>query len=353
MLEVKTESGIKKYKEIEEDFDTFLVKADNEEIDSGIRYENSSDIVDSCEIIAKEDITANYSDWVDIKSYYKGVKVSCEDIDGKVCVSLSKYSIPEELKNEFTYEEYMVDRGTEWPPIKSSRYYKIVDADDVDLKRNVCKHIHKDFPINRYGVYQGISKNEYDELHIDYLAKRIITTSNCSNKDPIYRLFIGAYGYGYFDKDNLVDLDTIFEKIIPRAYNKLDQGDYGPSNFVRDLRSEAHFDNPNFYTYKGHRCTVIIDGKAIELSEEYRYYSYLQRHIKIKEYYERGLLPYSKMDLGNVWYGYTHRNAFEKYENNHNPVVFNGKTICDDLGAFAKKVRLQMEYFKQFDKQNK
>ena len=124
MLEVKTESGIKKYIEIEEDFDTFLVKADNEVIESGIRYENSTDIIESCKIIAKEDVTANYSDWVDIKSYYKGVKVSCEDQDGKVRVELHKTSIPEELKNEFTYEEYIFDRGTEWPAIKSSRYYK-------------------------------------------------------------------------------------------------------------------------------------------------------------------------------------------------------------------------------------
>ena len=81
MLEVKTESGIKKYKEIEEDFDTFLVKAVNEEIESGIRYENSSDIIDSCK---KEDVIAHYSYWLNIKSYYKGVKVSCENQDGKV-----------------------------------------------------------------------------------------------------------------------------------------------------------------------------------------------------------------------------------------------------------------------------
>ena len=223
----------------------------------------------------------------------------------------------------------------------------------MDLKRNVCKHIHKDFPIKRYGVYQGISKNEYDELHIDYLAERILKSNSCTNKNPIYRLFMGAYGFGYFDKDNLFDLDTIFEKIIPRAYNKLDPENYGPSNFVRELSNEAQFDNPTFCKYGGHRCTVIIDGKVIELSEEFRYYMYLQRHIKIKEYYERGLLPYSEMDLGNVWYGYTNRNAFEKYENNHNPVVFNGRTICDDLGAFAKKVRPQMEYFKQFAKHDK
>ena len=49
----------------------------------------------------------------------------------------------------------------------------------MDLKRNVRKNIHIDYPINPYGVYQGISKNEYDELHIDYLAERILKSNSC------------------------------------------------------------------------------------------------------------------------------------------------------------------------------
>lgn len=348
IIEVKTDNGIVKYEEVAEDFDSFAVKGIDKGIDGGFVYTNRLTNEPSCMIVKKDQVIARYNDWDDTYDMYKGIRVDCnEKDDGKITVSA--HNVPEELADEFTKEEYLnYARGDEYPPFEDVSYHKTVEPDDPDLKMEFTESHHKDLEIRRYGDASGLDGAERDRLHADYLAEKI-THYDGLESDPIYRLFIGSYGFAYTDDNGLVDLDTVFEKIIPAAYQKLvDEGSrYGAGNFVKELEQCA-FRNKHFRGFNNDdEYTVITDGKRAELSEEYIYYLYLQRALKIKKYHSEGVAPYAQMKLSSVWYWF--EEDYEKYSNDHNPVSFNGVTLCDDLGEYVKSIGSEMEYYIPFD----
>ncbi len=347
MLIITTNSGTEKYKVVAEDFDSFVVAGIDKPVENGFLYTNRYETEASCMIIKKDQVDEYYNEWEDTYDLYKGIRVDCYEEDGKVEIEVS--DVPEELEKEFTREEYLdYARGDNYPPFNSVRYLKTVDADDPDLKMEVCELCHKNLEVNNYGIVPGISSTDYDRLHMEYLAD-MLDKSDSGNNDPIYRLFLGCYGFAYPGENGLQDLDVIFEKIIPLAYQKLvDEGTpYGAKNFIRELGQCAFRRRIILEFNKDDIYTVLMDGKKAELPDEYIYYSYLQRALKIKKYHEAGMTPYNILDLTNVWYWFD--KECSDYLENTNPVVFNGLTLCDNLGEYVKNIRGEMEYYRQFD----
>lgn len=349
MIEIKNGNKVERYQEVAEDFDSFVVKGVDKEIEGGFTYTNAYTNEPSCMVIMKDQVTSHYNDWEDTFDLYKGIRVYCRKDKETGKITIKADNVPDELAGEFTREEYLDDaRGENYPPFKNVRFIKTIEADDPDLKLEVTKHYHRDFKVDRYGVVPGMGRSEYDRLHAEYLADRIKDYEGLES-DPIYRLFIGSYGFDYLDDKGLVDLDTVFEKIIPAAYQMLlDEGTpYGARNFVDDLercvfRGE-HF--PGFHNKEEY--TVIRDGRRADLSPEYIYYLYLQRALRVKKYHAEGVVPYSLLELSFVWYSFEEN--YEEYSNDHNPVEFDGVRLCDDLGEYVKSIRAEMEYYIPFD----
>ncbi len=318
MIEIKNGNKVERYQEVAEDFDSFVVKGVDKEIEGGFTYTNVYTNEPSCMVIKKDQVTSHYNDWEDTFDLYKGIRVYCRKDKETGKITIKADNVPDELAGEFTREEYLDDaRGENYPPFKNVRFIKTIEADDPDLKLEVTKHYHRDFKVDRYGVVPGMGRSEYDRLHAEYLADRIK------------------------DYEGL--------EIIPAAYQMLlDEGTpYGARNFVDDLERcvfrGKHF--PGFHNKEEY--TVIRDGRRADLSPEYIYYLYLQRALRVKKYHAEGVAPYSLLELSFVWYSFEEN--YEEYSNDHNPVEFDGVRLCDDLGEYVKSIRAEMEYYIPFD----
>lgn len=57
--------------------------------------------------------------------------------------------------------------------------------------------------------------------------------------------------------------------------------------------------------------------------------------------------PYTLLDLKNIYYWFERR--YDKYLARHNPVYWNNKVICDNLGDYVKEAAKELVYFKQFN----
>lgn len=342
-IEARTENGTEKYLYVDEDIDTIMVRSiDNTKLKNGFTiikkvYSGHCETM-RCKLVRKEDVTAYYDDWDETCSYFGTMRCGCNDINGRVCVAI--YNEPTEYANEFTYEEFDVDRGTEFPPLRSHRYYTIVDADDKRLKRDVIVHKHVDYAVNHYGISHGMTASEQTEALLKYLEEKL--KKGClDGSEQIYSLLLGCYGYKIPDERLSTNIDLVFNRVIPNAYiSRKNEVGYSGENFCRDL-----FNAIAYGYYEGEKL-VFENGKKQYVSIEYQYYMCLQFHLKLMELRKAGVEPYTELNLKDITHWLESR--YDKFMDKHDPVTWNGNVVCQDLGNFTRQAIKELEYFKMF-----
>lgn len=346
------EVNSEKYICVDEDIDTILVKTtDNHEFENGftiLKKEEDWQYGETinCKLVKKTDVDSCYYDWEDKKSYFGSMEVSCKETDGGIRVELLKE--PQEYKEEFKYEEYIIDRGTEFPPHETIRYYAIVDADDKRLKRDIITHYHKDYEIKKYGIYEGMSEQEYVTATVNYLIEKVGNDRGNFGFElarNLYSLFIGNYGYRIKNKFISTDIDLIFEKVITEAYSIYKcRESHGEKEFCKNLEWAIIHE----YGMRRKEDELFIEnGERIYASNEYKYYMYLRFHLKLMEMHKAGIEPYSILKFKGIMYWL--KNEYSRYKDNHNQVLWRNNLICNDLGEFAKWAMNELQYFKMLD----
>lgn len=264
------------------------------------------------------------------------------DIDGRVCVAI--YNKPTEYADEFTYEEFDVDRGTEFPPLRSHRYYTIVDADDKRLKRDVITHKHVDYAVNHYGISHGMDSLERTDALLKYLEDKT-AKGGINDTERIYSLLLGCYGFKIPDERLSTNIDLVFNRIIPNAYKTRKKEAGCSGEIFRDnlIRAIAH----GYRSYEGEKV-VFENGKKQYVSKNYQYYMCLQFHLKLKELHEKGTEPYTDLDIRNVSYWLEEK--CNEFMDKHEPVSWNQNVVCEDIGNFTKWAIKELEYFKRFER---
>lgn len=297
-VEVKTDNKVSKYYHVEHDLDTYIIKGIEDEIEDGFTYSNSCKTWTNCKQIHRDCVVAHYAEWDSVNSYYKGINVRCEDVDGRIKISTT--TKPQMNLFEFKHEIVEVDRGSEHPPAYMDVYYKIIEADDINLNRDVIEHVRKDYSLVYPGMHDDMNDSEYKELRIKYLVKKIQSDFCVRDDYPISRMCWGCYGFSIWDEEGNVDFDIIFEKIIPAAYEELKRTPYGGQNFLIKLYNEI-LGVMNLSPYNDRRWsdthTVLRDGKVIDITSDYREWCYKQCCIRVKKYYDIGVAPYCEMDM--------------------------------------------------------
>lgn len=343
-IEVGTENGTEKYLYVDEDIDTIMIRSmDNTKLKNGFTiikkvYSGHCETM-RCKLVSKEDVTAYYDDWDETHSYFGTMRCGCDDIDGRVCVST--YNEPTEYANEFTYEEFDVDRGTEFPPVRSHRYYAIVDADDNRLKRDIIVHKHFDYAVNHYGISHGMTMPERTEALLKYLEEKV-GEEGSGDSQHIYSLLLGCYGYKIPDERLSTNIDLVFHRVIPNAYiSRKNEWGYSGENFRNNLMTAI-----THGYYEGEKV-IFENGKKQYVSKEYRYYMYLQFHLKLLELHKAGVEPYIDLDFKNVsdWL----EKRCGEFMDKHEPASWNGNVVCEDLGDFTRRAMKELEYFKKFE----
>lgn len=341
------EVGTEKYLYVDEDIDTIMVRSmDNTKLKNGFTiikkvYSGHCETM-RCKLVSKEDVTAYYNDWDETHSYFGTMRCSCDDIDGRVCVST--YNEPTEYANEFTYEEFDEDRGTEFPPLRSHRYYAIVDADDNRLKRDIIVHKHIDYAVNHYGISHGMTMPERTEALLKYLEEKV--GKDCLDDfEQLYSLLLGCYGYKIPDETLSTNIDLVFRRVIPNAYLiRKKRGGYLKDYFCNGLMTAII---NGYCSLRPGEKIIFEDGKKKYVSKDYQYYMCLQFHLKLIELHKAGVEPYTDLDFKNVSYWLEKR--YSEFMDKHEPVSWNGNVVCEDLGDFTRWAMKELEYFKKFE----
>lgn len=352
IIEVDTGNQIEKYEYVSEDIDTYIVSSDDIDLShEGFiirqrQYDNSI-IKKKCKLVKKEDVKSHYSDWNETRTYFCGISCSYKEMDG--FIRISALTIPDELISEFTYEEYMQDRGDQFPPIKSHRYYKDISYDDARLQRDVIEKKHRDYIIDAHGITKEMSEHERKQLTIEYLIDKF-GNGNLAIDDfgQFSALLFGSYGYRIPDRLYSTDLDAVFDRVLPCAYELYSSGGpYAGSNFLGALGSVIvngywHLNSVGQFATN---LFWIEDGKTIHPSEDYAFFMNIQLHLKLMDKHQE--YPYTLLNLKNIYHWLNRR--YDKYLTRHNPVYWNNKIVCNDLSNYVKCAMKKLVYFKQFD----
>lgn len=353
VVEAKTRNGIEKYWFVDEDIDSFMVcSMDGTKLDDAFTIIRIYDALYGtpipgetirCKIVKKENVTACYDDWEIKNSYFGTMRCLCSDIDDYVRVEVNEK--PTEYADEFTYEEYDMERGTEFPPIHTSRYYAIVDKDDKRLRRDVITYKHVDYVVNNHGIFYGMTESQRIEAILKYLEEKV-GEGSLMGYAQMYSLLLGCYGYKIPDKKLSTNVDLVFGRVIPNAYMiRKKNGRYAGEHFCRDLIDAI---------VKGYKSCIGIgekllfeDGKKQYASMNYQYYMCLQFHLKLMEMHKLRIEPYINLDLKNV--SYELEKGCCEYMNKHEPVLWNKKIVNQDIGEYTKWAIKELEYFKAFE----
>ncbi|MBD5495710.1 MAG: hypothetical protein HDR12_15435 [Lachnospiraceae bacterium] len=372
VIEIDAGTQIEKCEYIGEDFDTCIVSSDdidlskegfvlkrrdykhvNSTIEKNSIHDDlpilnsqySMDIVNKkCKLVKKEDVIRHYDDWNNTRSYFYGMECTYKEMNGFIRIEPFRSILPHECMNKFTYEEFLIDRGDQYPPIKSHRYYIDISYDDVRFQRDVVTtKNHRDYVVDSYGITKEMSEEKRKQLLVEYLIKKI----DKRGSDGFRPLLLGNYGYRVPDKLYSTNLDLVFDIVIPRAYELCSTGDYSRSNFLRDLINGIV--NSHWLLNKGQFTSDklwIEDGKLVYPSEDYAYFMNIQLHLKLMDKLKKREYPYTLLDVKNVYHWLAC--DYDKYITRHIPVYWNNKIVCGDLGDYVKKAKKKLKYFKRF-----
>ncbi|MCM1050105.1 MAG: hypothetical protein NC433_16950 [Clostridiales bacterium] len=349
IVEVNTGTQIEKYEYISGcgDLETCIVHSDDIDLSKeGFMLEynehynygrNLRPVNKKCKLVKKKDVVKLYRDWSISRSYYCGVRCSYEKKDGFIRIEIPKVK---GLINEFICEEYY---PSEYSSLTSTRYYKNIPYDDVKFLRNVITKCHKDCAMNLHEITKETNEEKKKQLLIEYLIKTFDKRTTVNFR----QLLFGTYGYKIPDKLYSTDVDTIFDVIFPRLHElSIEPNTYKERNFLRDLSSSIV---NSHWTLTLSDSLWFEDGKRIYPSEEYKCFMNILFHLKLIEKHRNKEYPYILLGLKNNYHWLKHE-ANNQYLTNHNPVYWNDKLICDDLGNFLKEAWKELIYFKQFDK---
>ena len=92
------------------------------------------------------------------------------------------------------------------------------------------------------------------------------------------------------------------------------------------------------------------EGRVIIPYPEYSLYICLVLHLMLLKYHQKGLSPYSELDLSGVWKKLEESLKKDGLAENHNPVYHGDVLLCEDLGAFTIEALKKLVYFRRFDK---
>lgn len=335
IVEIKTNSGIERYSFVDSDIDTIMVRSiDDSEISDGfhIIYRHNSAWKEemSCKIVKKADISAHYSDRDKTEKLFGSMDACFYENNGRIRVEVHK---PTEFEEEFTYEEYMVDRDN-YPPVQLRRYYLLVDKDDKRLK-TITTHIHTDHKIDV--LPSNISEHELKEKAVQFVVQKLLSKEIDSRE--LYSLFMGCYGYRIPNKLLSTDIDLVFEKVIPDLYSEYKtQGKYAGQNFRRNLLKAIAYEN----WFIGENI-IIHDGIIESPSSEYRFFMKLQFHLKLSELHKKGITPYTELDLKDA----IHKLNEEciSYFDKHIAVLWEHNVVCEDIGKYAEMANAKLSCF--------
>ncbi|MDE6749763.1 MAG: hypothetical protein K2K21_11990 [Lachnospiraceae bacterium] len=349
IIEIDTGEKIEKYEYIGEDIDTYIVSSDDIDLSKegfilkqGKYSRNPVEI--KCKLVNKVDVIRRYDDWTKARSYFYGIRCTYKEMDGFIRIEPFESEVPQELMNEFIYEEYLFDRGDQYPPMERHRYYMDISYDDVRFQRDVITKYHDDYIVNLHGITKNMNEEERKQLLIEYLIKKI----DKRESDCFRPLLFGSYGYRIPDKLYSTDLDLVFDKVLPRAFELCSTGEHSRSNFLRDLMNSI----VNSHWSLGHKGKFASDmlwfedGKIIYPSKDYAYFMNIQFHLRLMDKHKNQEYPYNLLDLKNVYHWL--ESSYGEYMTRHNPVYWNNKLICDDLGDYVKKAKKKLRYFKRF-----
>ncbi len=336
IVEIKTNSGIKRYSFVDSDIDTVMVRSmDGSEISDGfhIIYRHNSAWKEEmiCKIVRKADVAALYSDRDKTEEFFGSMDACFHEKNGCIKVEVHK---PTEFEDEFTYEEYMVDRGGNPPPVQLSRYYLLVDKDDKRLK-TITTYIHTDHIIDV--LPSNISEHELKEKAVQFVVQKLLCDVIDARK--LYSLLMGCYGYRIPHKLLSTDIDLVFEKVIPDIYSEYKtQGKYAGQNFCRNLLKAIVYEK----WFIGENI-IIQDGIMESPSPEYRFFMKLQFHLKLKELHKKGIMPYTELDLKDAIHKL--EEGCTAYFDKHIAVLWNQNVVCEDIGKYAERAIAQLSYF--------
>lgn len=404
IIEIDTGTQIKKYEYISEDIDTYIVSSEDidlskegfvlkqkvfeskiverefnpndidwfgtksnrntvEEKSKGdtlplISVEYDSNIVEKkCKLVKKEDVIRHYDDWKKARSYFCGMNCEYKEMDGFIRIKPFKSDMPQELINEFVYEEYLFDRGSEYPPMKHHRYYKDISYDDVRFQREVVTKFHDNYMVHLHGITKDMSKEGRKQLTIEYLIEKLGAKEKFHWAGPGFEtlsaLLLGSYGYKIPDILCATDLDTVFDIVLPRVYEiHSSRNPDKSSNFINAL---IHGITNGTVSLKKKDPSIsdmfwIEDGKLVYPSEDYAFFMNIQLHLRLISKHKNQEYPYNLIYRMDRWdlrsdYYYLKRQC-DKYLTKHNPVYWNNKVVCDDLGNYVKNAMKELTYFK-------
>ena len=370
-IEVRNGTQIEKYEYFLNDFDTFIVHSDDidlsqegftlkteetyrntvisKDVYTGIptyQYEYKSNIVEKkYKLVKKENVIRHYHDWSRSSSYFYGESCSYEERDG--FIHLEMFSPPKWLKSKLKFYDYYADHG-DGPLHKCRQYYIDIPYDDVRFQRDVIRKFHDDYGINTQEIAKATNDEERKQLITEYVVKKFLRFHSLReiNFGP---LILGAYGYKIPDKLYSTDIDLVFDKIIPRIYEiELTDKYYSEFQFSSDLH---HGIWSNCYAYKNEDYfggkLWFEDGKRVYPSEDYSFFIYIKILLKLIEKFKNQEYPYVLLNPTGT-YPVLKRES-EAYLTRHNPVYWNDKVVCDDLGNYVEEALKELIYFKRFD----
>ena len=94
----------------------------------------------------------------------------------------------------------------------------------------------------------------------------------------------------------------------------------------------------------------IEDGKLVYPSEDYAFFMNIQLRLRLINKHKKQEYPYNLIDRMDRWslrddYFWFKRKC-DEYLIKHNPVYWNNKVVCDDLGDYVKNAMKELIYFK-------
>lgn len=336
IIEFRTESGADRATVVDEDIDSFIVTGSLEGRSvSGFDYSCKKDLVyHDCRMIKKSEVSSYYKDYIETKYFYKDQPVQITERDGGTFAEVYEGQV------SFLREFSVMDMGA-----NGKKYYKRIEEDDPDLKTQE-EHFREELTVDTYGVTPGMNKKEYEDALVKYLTDRI--TRSGMKKDTLVRLLLGIYGYRFPDEGLFTDIETVFERVIPLRYKQLDDNAVSRSNFRRELITAITVG----YRLVGCRYgyTLVDEGRVIIPSPEYSLYICLVLHLMLLKYHQKGIRPYSELDLSGVWKKLEESLKKDGLAENHNPVYHGDVLLCEDLAAFTIEALKKLVYFRRFDK---
>lgn len=336
IIEFNTENGSDKGNVVDEDIDSFIVTGSLEGRHvSGFDYSNKKDrVYHDCRMIKKSDVTAYYKEYTETKYFYKDRPVQIAERDGQTFAEV--YDGPASFLSEFS----VMDMGA-----NGKKYFRQISGDDPDL-RTQEEHLREALTVDTYGVNPDMSKTEYEDALVRYLTDRI-TRSGMKN-DNLIRLLLGIYGYRFPDDGLFTDIETVFERVIPLRYKQLEDNAVSRSNFRHELITAITVG----YRLVGcrHGYTLVDEGRIITPSPEYSLYICLVLHLMLLKYHQKGMSPYSELDLSGIWKKLEESLRRSGLAEDHNPVYHGDVLLCDDLGAFIIEALKKLVYFRRFSK---